>query len=169
MYDMTAAHKTLPMNTHVSVKNLENGKEIVTRINDRGPFMKGRIIDLSYEGAKQLDIIENGTARVQVTALGEAVTVTRNNKQVEQFLPHQDFQRGDFYVQIGSFTNQSNAIRLKDRVTGWGKEVEITTFDRGDALFYRVQVKAGTHLANANRMERVLTEAGFPDAFVVAR
>lgn len=169
MYGMTAAHKTLPMNTHVLVKNLENGKELVTRINDRGPFVKGRIIDLSLAGARELDIIEKGTARVQVTALGEAVTVTRNNEEIEQFLPHEDFQAGDFYVQIGSFTVQDNAVRLKNKVTGWGKTADITTFDRGDAFFYRVQVKAGNRLEEANRMERVMTESGFPDTFVVAR
>ncbi|MBC8318146.1 MAG: septal ring lytic transglycosylase RlpA family protein [Desulfobulbaceae bacterium] len=169
MHGTTSAHKTLPMNTHLLVKNLENGKEFVTRINDRGPFVKGRIIDLSLTGARELNIIEKGTARVEITALGEAVTVTRNNEESEQFLPHEDFQAGDFYVQIGSFTVENNAIRLKDKVSGWGKTTEITTFDRGDAFFYRVQVKAGNRLEEANRMERVMTESGFPDAFVVAR
>lgn len=169
MYKMTAAHKTLPMNTHLLVKNLENGKELITRINDRGPFVKGRIIDLSLKGARELGIIEKGTARVQITALGEAVTITQDNRTIEKFLPHEDFQLGDFYVQIGSFTNKVNAIRLKEKMTEWGKKPVITTFDRGDALFHRVQVKAGNRLEEANRMERVLTEAGFPDAFVVAR
>lgn len=169
MYGLTAAHKTLPMNTHVLVQNLENGKEVVTRINDRGPFVKGRIIDLSYLGAMRLGMVENGTARVQVTALGEAITVTRKNKEINQFLPYKDFQQGDFYVQIGSFTNKDNAIRLKEKIISWGKKAVITTFDRGDALFYRVQVKAGDHLTEANRMERVMTESGYPDAFVVAR
>lgn len=169
MYKMTAAHKTLPMNTHVLVKNLDNGKELTTRINDRGPFVKGRIIDLSLKGARELGIIKKGTARVQITALGEAVTVTQDNIKIEKFLPHEDFQSGDFYVQIGSFTNKDNAVRLREKMKSWGKRAVITTFDRGDALFHRVQVKAGSRLNEANRTERVLTEAGFPDAFVVAR
>ena len=70
MYDMTAAHKTLPMNTVVKVDNLENGKSIVVRINDRGPFVKGRIIDLSNKAANQIEMVGRGTAKVKVTVLG---------------------------------------------------------------------------------------------------
>jgi rare lipoprotein A len=70
MYDMTAAHKTLPMNTVVKVDNLENGKSIIVRINDRGPFVKGRIIDLSNKAAHQIDMVGRGTAKVKVTVLG---------------------------------------------------------------------------------------------------
>lgn len=70
MYDMTAAHKTLPMNTVVRVDNLENGKSIVVRINDRGPFVNGRIIDLSNKAARDIDMIRKGTANVKITVLG---------------------------------------------------------------------------------------------------
>lgn len=70
MYDMTAAHKTLPMNTVVKVDNLDNGKSTIVRINDRGPFISGRIIDLSNKAAHSIDMVGNGTARVKVTVLG---------------------------------------------------------------------------------------------------
>lgn len=70
MYDMTAAHKTLPMNTVVRVDNLENGKSIVVRINDRGPFVRGRIIDLSNKAAREIEMIGKGTANVKLTVLG---------------------------------------------------------------------------------------------------
>lgn len=70
MYDMTAAHKTLPMNTVVRVENLENGKTIVVRINDRGPFVNGRIIDLSNKAARDIDMVRKGTANVKITVLG---------------------------------------------------------------------------------------------------
>ena len=70
MYDMTAAHKTLPMNTVVRVNNIENGKSIIVRINDRGPFVKGRIIDLSNKAAHEIDMVRRGTAKVKVTVLG---------------------------------------------------------------------------------------------------
>ena len=70
MYDMTAAHKTLPMNTVVKVENLENGKSIIVRINDRGPFVKGRIIDLSNKAAHEIDMVRRGTAKVKVSVLG---------------------------------------------------------------------------------------------------
>ena len=70
MYDTTAAHKTLPMNTVVKVENLENGKTIIVRINDRGPFVKGRIIDLSNKAAHEIDMVRRGTAKVKVSVLG---------------------------------------------------------------------------------------------------
>lgn len=70
MYDMTAAHKTLPMNTVLRVYNQENGKSIVVRINDRGPFVNGRIIDLSNKAARDINMIGKGTAKVKLTVLG---------------------------------------------------------------------------------------------------
>ena len=69
MYKMTAAHKTLPLPTYVRVTNLENGRSVVLRVNDRGPFVEGRIIDLSYVAAQKLGMAESGTARVEVEAL----------------------------------------------------------------------------------------------------
>jgi len=69
MYNLTAAHRTLPLGSRVRVTNLDNGKKVVVRINDRGPFEKGRIIDLSYEAARQLDMLHKGTARVKLTLL----------------------------------------------------------------------------------------------------
>lgn len=69
MYALTAAHKTLPFNTKVKVLNLENNKSVVVRINDRGPYKKGRIIDLSFAAAKKIDMIKSGTARVHLTIL----------------------------------------------------------------------------------------------------
>lgn len=70
MYDLTAAHKTLPMNTVVRVDNLDNGKSITVRINDRGPFISGRIIDLSNKAANDIDMVRRGTANVRITVLG---------------------------------------------------------------------------------------------------
>ena len=69
MYAMTAAHKSLPIPTYVKVKNLENGREIIVRVNDRGPFHEGRIIDLSYAAATKIGMLKKGTARVEVEAI----------------------------------------------------------------------------------------------------
>jgi len=171
VYDMhakTAAHKTLPIDTHLLVKNLDNGRETVVRVNDRGPFVDGRIIDLSLTAAREIDIEKCGTARVRIAALGEAVTIRQNDKTLERFLPHADFQSGEFYVQIGSFTNPANAARLKDKMLGLGRKTVVQTFDRGDALFYRVQVRGGRELAAARHMAGLLEREGFP-GFVVAR
>ena len=170
MHGWTAAHKTLPMNTQLLVENLENGRQTTVRINDRGPFVKGRVIDLSRGVAQYLDVLQKGTARVRITALGEAVTVAlADGRSATRFLPHEDFQKGEFYVQVGSFTNRDNAHRLKDQLLDQGRKTVVQTYDRGDQLFYRVQVRAGTTLAAGKHMELVLSESGFPDAFMVAR
>lgn len=82
MYDMTAAHKTLPMNTVVKVNNLENGKSIIVRINDRGPFVKGRIIDLSNKAAHEIDMVRRGTAKVKITVLGYNGEIENSNAPI---------------------------------------------------------------------------------------
>lgn len=168
MHDHTAAHKTLPINTMLLVRNLENGKKTVVRVNDRGPFVKKRIIDLSLTAARDLDIVRNGTARVQITALGEAVTYSENNREFERFLPHQDFNRGEFYVQVGSFANPAYARRLQKKIEARGKDTVIRTYNDGDTIFYRVHVRAGDSLAAAKHQEKVLADSGFP-GFVLAR
>ena len=76
MYDMTAAHKTLPLPTYVRVVNVDNGRSLVVKVNDRGPFIQGRIIDLSYAAAYRLGITGPGTANVEITALDPAATTT---------------------------------------------------------------------------------------------
>lgn len=169
MHGMTAAHKTLPMNTHLLVKNLENGREITVRVNDRGPFVSGRIIDLTLTGARELGMDDKGTAKVLITALGEAVSYTSGNRTIERFLPHENFQTGEFYVQIGSFGVRSNADRLKDKMLGWGRKTVVQTYNDGENTYYRVQVRAGRDLTTAKRLERALDASEFPGAFVVAR
>lgn len=82
MYDMTAAHKTLPMNTVVKVNNLENGKSIIVRINDRGPFVKGRIIDLSNKAAHEIDMVRKGTSKVKITVLGYNGEIENSNAPI---------------------------------------------------------------------------------------
>jgi len=103
MYGMTAAHKTLPMNTMVRVTHLQNGKSIVVRINDRGPFVASRIIDLSYTGAQRIDMIQSGTAPVRVDVIGFGGVVggtTDASRRVEG---------GEFLVQIGAFRRAEGA------------------------------------------------------------
>ena len=103
---MTAAHKTLPLPTLVKVENLENGKSVVVRVNDRGPYSKGRIIDLTEVAARRLGMIDKGTAKVRVSVLSEDPDcyVTAGHKV--------NIDKGNFAVQIGAFTDVNNAKRL---------------------------------------------------------
>ncbi|MBM9602647.1 septal ring lytic transglycosylase RlpA family protein [Desulfopila inferna] len=163
-YDMngtTAAHKILPMNTMVLVKNLENNRETVVRINDRGPFVRGRIIDLSYTTAKHLGILRRGTARVEITALAPS----HNGKIIDQ----PNFYEGEFYVQIGSFREKANALRLQKRFTDAGHTAVIQRSETADSTFFRVQIFTGTHLRSAKRAEEALLAKGYSGAFIVAR
>jgi len=169
MHAMTAAHKTLPMNTILLVKNLENGREAVVRVNDRGPFVRGRIIDLSYAAAKKLGYAAKGTARVRITALAEAERRPTAKLATIRLRRHPDFDRGEFFIQIGAFRNRKNAARLKDRMLSWGKKAVVRKGELAGRPIYRVQVRAGKSLKKARHLERALEHAGFPGAFVIAR
>jgi len=157
MYSMTAAHKTLPMNTMLLVKNLNNDKKTVVRVNDRGPFVRGRIIDLSYTAAKRLDLIGSGVARVKIVALSE------------NQLAYPDLNSGEFYVQIGAFSKKINAIKLQRRFTDTGHTTVIQKYYGPKAILYRVQVYVGRTLDRARRAERALHTSGYNGSFIVAR
>ena len=108
MHAMTAAHKTLPLPTNVRVTNLETGKSIIVRVNDRGPFVKNRLIDLSYAAAKELDVVTHGTALVEVVALGApGVRAARTGVSPEN---PPDTVR--MYLQVGAFGDRANAEKL---------------------------------------------------------
>lgn len=166
MHAMTAAHKTLPMNTMLLVKNLENSKQTVVRINDRGPFVRGRIIDLSYKAAKKLDVVANGTARVQIVALAEGIVTGRN---APPSLVFPDLSVGEFYVQIGAFSKKINAIRLQKRFTDAGHTTVIQKHYGPQSILYRVQVYSGKTLQHAQRSEKALLNRGYVGSFIIAR
>lgn len=169
MYEMTAAHKTLPLNTWVKVTNLTNGREATVRINDRGPFVQGRIIDLSYSGAKSLGLVGPGTAAVRVEALGTVEEQTIDGQLTAVLVQPRSYREGRFSVQVGSFQNPANAQTLAERLKSRFGPVNIQDFDRGDAVFYRVQVGEKPTLGEAMEMEALLVRQGFKDCFVVAR
>lgn len=108
MYADTAAHKTLPMNTIVRVKNLENGKTVVVRINDRGPFVAGRIIDLSNKAAHTIDMVKKGTAKVKVTVIGFNGKIARTVKEKNEIKT-----LSNYYVQVGVFSRIEGANTTK--------------------------------------------------------
>lgn len=103
MYALTAAHKTLPLPTYVRVKNLKNGRVAIVKVNDRGPFHTGRVIDLSYAAAAKLGVLPNGTAPVEI----EALTLTAPGKA---HVAH-------YYVQAGAFHSQALADSLRGKLS----------------------------------------------------
>jgi rare lipoprotein A len=167
MYAMTAAHKTLPFDTYVSVRNVENNRVIQVRINDRGPFARSRIIDLSYEAAKKLGIVGPGTAYVKIVALGRTVQTDMSKNSTESYSTT-DLYEGNFTVQIGAFSERINAERLRRELSRTYKHVYITSYLKGKDTFYRVKVGKYTNLAQANKAERIMIQKGYKDAFAIA-
>jgi len=166
MHGISAAHKTLPFNTVVNVRNLDNGRDIRVRINDRGPFVRNRVIDLSYGAARQIGLVGPGTARVELVALG-AVTDTNESVTATRTYAPVDYSSGKFTFQVGAFRDRGNAEKLKLKLGSTYKNAHICTFDSGDGLYYRVRVGDFASLEEARKGEEILLRNGYP-AFVVA-
>ena len=152
MYDMTAAHRTLPFGTQVRVHNLENGRDTEVRINDRGPFVKGRIIDLSYTSAQSMGMPSTALVRLEILSTGSGAPGTISSAP------------GVFAVQVGAFKDRRNAERLKGLIEPRFGPVAIQGFDRGNGFFYRVRVgreaseEAARDLARDLRRANLATE-----------
>jgi len=127
MYAMTAAHPTLPIPSYVEVTNLQNGRSVVVRVNDRGPFLRDRVIDLSYAGAWKLGYVQAGQAQVAVRAIvpGESRIVAiaqptappaPANGVVAATTPSADVSSGSVYLQLGAFSAEASAESMRDRL-----------------------------------------------------
>lgn len=167
MYAMTAAHKTLPIGTWVKVRNLGNNREIIVRINDRGPFVRGRIIDLSYTGARKMGMVGPGTARVRVTALGKATSYSKKTRAPVTFTPV-NYWQGNFTVQVGAFQIKTNAEKYKKKLSSTYMNSHITPYEDDRGRFYRVRIGRFTNLKDAERFSEKCMENGFEQAFAVA-
>ena len=164
MYAMTAAHKTLPLGVEVRVENQRNGKSTVVRINDRGPFVAGRIIDLSYSAAKKLDVVERGTAPVEIVTLGYP---HREGSKTTYSAPL-DYDAGSFAVQVGAFSQSANAKRLAQQLKPRFGRTEVHFSDSDGRSLYRVRVGEFRSLSTAEAAKETLRNNRFPGAFVVA-
>jgi rare lipoprotein A len=149
MHAVSAAHKTLPFGTRVRVDNLDNGKSLVVRINDRGPFIRGRIIDLSLGAARQLGMVEAGVVRVRLTRVEGPSAVERRQRQ------------GPFAVQVGAFLERRNAENLLNALRDDHPEARIV----GDGRWFRVRITGIADLPRAEEIVRQLRRSG-NDAFV---
>ena len=184
MYAMTAAHKTLPLPTWVEVTNLENGRRVVVKVNDRGPFVGDRIIDMSYASAEALDMVTAGTARVEVRALGAAPAVAGAD---EAGRGQQAARRGGIsliseaaagtlepaerlpqrlFIQVGAFSERDNAAKLAEQLQGRGFENAFVLSDHSDAL-HRVRVGPFTDVAEYDRANDGLRRFGVGDTRLV--
>jgi rare lipoprotein A len=155
MYAMTAAHTTLPLPCHVQVTNLANGKSIVVRVNDRGPFVANRLIDLSYAAAIKLDMVRAGTALVEVRAVTAATPPpAATTSQLDRL-----------YVQAGAFADQANAERLLARMRAAGVGPAFVRSDERDGrTLYRVRVGPVPSVTEFDRVIGKLRAIGVADA-----
>ena len=167
MYQMTAAHKSLPLPSYVSVKNLENDKQIVVKVNDRGPFVEGRIIDLSYTAAHKLEIVKNGTARVAIEILASPNISSINGDDNTQIA----FAKNDsqqYFVQLGAFSERTNAEIFRNQLTSQSIEPTLikSSFNT-DGDLHKVQVGPLTTARDLEVMESRLSDLGYTQVYVV--
>jgi rare lipoprotein A len=166
MYAMTAAHKTLPIPSYLQVTNLDNGRSVVVRVNDRGPFHGNRIIDLSYAAANKLGFASNGTGKVELRALepGQSTTVASHTSAESDGVPtpaQVTAGHNQLFLQLGSFISQSNAESLRaqlalNNVTT--AEVQQTEVDRKN--IYRVRVGPLASIEEADTLANRINELG---------
>ena len=169
MHRMTAAHKTLPLGTHVKVTRIDTGDSLIVRINDRGPFVKNRIIDLSHAAARQLGFAQQGTAPVHIAAVLAATPAVREGHQHWHTETIPDFQHGLFTIQAGAFGERCNAARLQAALTAAGYEAHIIKPQSDNVpVLYRVQLHTFTDLIQAHLTAAQLEQQGFAHLFVIA-
>jgi rare lipoprotein A len=173
MYAMTAAHKTLPIPCYARVTNLSNGRSVIVRINDRGPFVAKRIIDLSYTAALRLDMIRNGTAFVQVEAVGaDTGSATAAGPSpasgpvaaADAAVPAAAPIASTFYVQVGAYANADNARRATQRLRTAGFANAITLAPPPGQLLQRVRLGPIASVAEFDAVIERLGQLGFADA-----
>lgn len=177
MFDMwvvSAAHKTLPLPSIVEVTNLDNGKKIKVRVNDRGPFVSGRIIDMSRAGADALGFSGKGTARVRVRYIGPAPARGKDRTLQYAGLARDEEPRAlsvprgdDWLVQAGAFAERGNAEKAVHSLRDVGR-AKIVPSKRDGRTLYRVVIESGRDVAGAGRLRDQVAMAGFPDAKLIA-
>jgi rare lipoprotein A len=150
MHEFTAAHRTLPFGALVRVTNLSNGRQTEVRINDRGPFVANRIIDLSFSAAQAIQMVGPGTAEVRLEVIGGPNPAA-----------------GFFGVQIGAFLQPENAERLKTSLSEKYSPISIIHFQSPNGTFYRVRVGRVSSEAEAGQIAEQLRDNDQLTAFVV--
>lgn len=176
MYAMTAAHKTLPLPTYAEVTNLENGRKVIVRINDRGPFVGDRIIDLSYTAAVKLGIKEQGTGMVEVRAITPGAnppsvasqqTETQTQPVAEHLVQSASAESGA-YLQVGAFGTMMRAQEVKSTLQQQISDtVRIQHVSRPQGDVYRVRVGPLANVEQSDALSEKLKRMGFAETQVV--
>lgn len=183
MYAMTAAHKALPLPTYVEVTNLDNGHQIIVKVNDRGPFHDGRIIDLSYAAAIKLGINKAGTGRVEIRAIDPSNPTAHRRKPAppgvtiqtvsaaDIILPEpvaQPVVRQNYYLQVGAFSSKTNAENLRSRLTNMANHpIHILPADNPALPIFRVRIGPLASDQAAQRLAYRLVSEGVTNTSVV--
>lgn len=169
MYQMTAANKTLPLPSYAQVTNLNNGRKVIVRVNDRGPFHEGRIIDLSYAAAYKLDMLGHGTAPVEVVAIDPR---TWNGAQSSTSSRGSVTIKGNpvgRYLQMGAFSQRANAGRVRDELSQSvsGIDVAVREAQRGTQTLYKVVVGPLKSRSQVSTLEDVAYKLGLSTPILV--
>ncbi|MBU2887613.1 septal ring lytic transglycosylase RlpA family protein [Gilvimarinus agarilyticus] len=163
MYGMTAAHKTLPIPSYVRVTHLDNNRSVVVRVNDRGPFHEGRIIDLSYAAAQKLGIASAGTGPVEVEIIVPGDVPPPPLRPEHRAAT----EASGVYLQVGAFGSSNNAAALRDDITDLlDARVFISEFMAAKPL-YRVRIGPLKGMTEVNQVRERLNEVGYRTSHIV--
>jgi rare lipoprotein A len=160
MYKPSAAHKTLPLGCFVKVTNIANHKQTVVRVNDRGPFIPGRIIDLSYQSAKELDFVDGGVTPVTIEVVPSSAAILINQPSIATDRIYK--------LQVAAYSDREKARLLADRLKKEFSFSDIQTVRTDNGVVYRVRVGRFRTWGDAETAKAALTGNGYPSAFILS-
>ena len=172
MYAMTAAHKSLPLPSFVEVENLRNGRSVIVRVNDRGPFHDNRVIDLSYTAAARLGILEAGTGLVEVRSIDPVEYARSGGAPVDHRAASADTRApgiagAGFYIQVGAYSRLDNALKMRERLETLGAGMaDVSEAVVNGGRLYRVRIGPINDVSTADRIVVDLRTRGVNDHYI---
>lgn len=168
LYSMTAAHKTLPLPTYVEVTNLKNGRKLVVKVNDRGPFHEGRIIDLSYAAAQKLGITSTGPVEIRAITPGSPPSAQMATQLSSESTPT-DARETKLYLQVGAFVERGKAEQLRSRLQEHASgNIQISPSKKAQSTIYRVRIGPLASVEETDQMAARLSELGIRESQIVS-
>lgn len=169
LYSMTAAHKTLPLPTYVEVTNLKNGRKLVVKVNDRGPFHEGRIIDLSYAAAQKLGINSTGPVEIRAITPGSPPSAQIATQPSSDEPPSTDVRETRRYLQVGAFIERGKAEKLRSRLQEQASgNIQISPSKTAQSTIYRVRIGPLASVEETDQMAAKLADLGIRESQVVS-